>query len=30
MADLIIIAYDTEATADAVRKKLLELQKECI
>ena len=28
MADLIIIAYDTEATAEAARKKLLELQKE--
>ena len=26
--DLIIIAYDTEATAEAARKKLLELQKE--
>ena len=28
MADLIIIAYDTEATAEAARKKLLQLQKE--
>src|SRR4029077_15747252 len=28
MADLIIIAYDTEATAEAARKKLVELQKE--
>ena len=28
MADLIVIAYDTEATAEAARKKLLELQKE--
>ena len=28
MADLVIIAYDTEATAEAARKKLLELQKE--
>ena len=28
MADLIIIAYDTEAIAEAARKKLLELQKE--
>jgi uncharacterized membrane protein len=28
MADLIIIAYDTEATAEAARTKLLELQKE--
>jgi uncharacterized membrane protein len=28
MADLIIIAYNTEATAEAARKKLLELQKE--
>ena len=28
IADLIIIAYDTEATAEAARKKLLELQKE--
>jgi len=28
MADLIIIAYDTEATAEAARTKILELQKE--
>ena len=28
MADLIIIAYDSEATAEAARAKLLELQKE--
>jgi uncharacterized membrane protein len=28
MADLIIIAYDSEATAEAARSKLLELQKE--
>ncbi len=28
MVDLIIVAYDTEATAEAARKKLLELQKE--
>jgi len=28
MADLVIIAYDTEATAEAARKKLFELQKE--
>ena len=28
MASLIIIAYDTEATAEAARKKLFELQKE--
>jgi uncharacterized membrane protein len=28
MADLIIVAYDTEATAEAARTKLLELQKE--
>ena len=28
MANLIIIAYDTEATAEAARKKLFELQKE--
>jgi len=28
MADLIIIAYDSEATAEAARKKLFELQKE--
>jgi uncharacterized membrane protein len=28
MADLIIIAYDSEATAEAARHKLLELQKE--
>jgi uncharacterized membrane protein len=28
MADLIVIAYDTEATAEAARKKLFELQKE--
>jgi uncharacterized membrane protein len=28
MADLILIAYDTEATAEAARTKLLELQKE--
>ena len=28
MANLIVIAYDTEATAEAARKKLLELQKE--
>ena len=28
MADLIVIAYDTEATAEAARKKVLELQKE--
>src|SRR5215471_15968491 len=30
MADLVIIAYDTEATAEAARKKLLELQKEYV
>ena len=28
MADLIIVAYDSEATAEAARSKLLELQKE--
>jgi uncharacterized membrane protein len=28
MADLVVIAYDTEATAEAARRKLLELQKE--
>ena len=28
MADLVIIAYDTEATAEAARQKLIELQKE--
>jgi uncharacterized membrane protein len=28
MADLIVIAYDTEATAEAARRKLFELQKE--
>ena len=28
MPDLVIIAYDSEATAEAARKKLLELQKE--
>jgi len=28
MADLVIIAYDTEATAEAARKRLLELHKE--
>jgi uncharacterized membrane protein len=28
MADLVIIAYDTEATAEAARRKLFELQKE--
>ena len=27
MASLIVIAYDTEATAEAARKKLFELQK---
>lgn len=28
MADLVIVAYDSEATAEAARKKLFELQKE--
>ena len=28
MADLVIIAYETEEKAEAARKKLLELQKE--
>jgi hypothetical protein len=28
MADLVVISYDTEATAEAARKKLLDLQKE--
>ena len=28
MTDLVIVAYDSEATAEAARKKLLELQKE--
>ena len=28
MADLIVIAYDSEATAEAARKKLFELQKD--
>src|SRR3954467_10706430 len=30
MADLIIIAYDSEETAEAARKKLFELQKEYV